>query len=169
MCGTEITDLSVTLDSIYPPSEEHDTEGCDSNFLQRLLLPIYPNWDSLHDTSGHPLHPDAVTDSQYRSIVFSIAPMTYYNGLASGNDDGAQMGERMMAFCVAQFFTGVDAEKLTTTLDAEFFAEVSAATVIAYSPTLGHDYVPGDPPWGQALVTPTNRNPSDWKWKVEYL
>ena len=186
--ATEYSAFDVLLDDIYPPSEEGDTEGCDSNFIQRLLVPCYPNWEDLHDNQGNPIYPDAVSDDDLKKIVFCVAPITYYNGLASGNgssnkknwklfigkdgkkhikkgDGPAQMGERMMAFCVAQFFMGVDAEKMTSNLDTEFFEEIAKPNVCVIAPNLGHDYMPGDPAWGQGLVDPGNWDPSKW-WRL---
>ena len=186
--ATEYSAFDVLLDDIYPPSEEGDTEGCDSNFIQRLLVPCYPNWEDLHDSQGNPIYPDAVSDDDLKKIVFCVAPITYYNGLASGNgssnkknwklfigkdgkkhikkgDGPAQMGERMMAFCVAQFFMGVDAEKMTSNLDTEFFEEIAKPNVCVIAPNLGHDYMPGDPAWGQGLVDPGNWDPSKW-WRL---
>ena len=160
--GTEFTNNNVLLNDIYPPSEHNDTEGCDSNFLQRLLLPIYPNWEDLHDSNGVPLYPDSVSDDDMKKIVFCVAPITYYNGLADGNDDGEQMGERMMAFCITQFFMGEDAEKMTSVLDTEFFSGIAQPNVSVVAPTLGHDYKPGDPAWGQGLVTAGNWKPEKW-------
>lgn len=163
--GTEFTDTSKLLRDIYPPTEENDTEGCDSNFLQRLLIPIYPNWEDLHDSNGNPIYPDAATDDDLKKIVFCVCPITYYDGLADGNDGGAQMGERMMAFCISQFFMGVEAEKLTSNLDTEFFAEIAKPNVSVIAPNLGHDYKPGDPAWGQGLVYAGNWDPSKW-WRL---
>ena len=186
--ATEYSAFDVLLDDIYPPSEEGDTEGCDSNFIQRLLVPCYPNWEDLHDSQGNPIYPDAVSDDDLKKIVFCVAPITYYNGLAAGNgssnkknwklfigkdgkkhikkgDGPAQMGERMMAFCVAQFFMGVDAEKMTSNLDTEFFEEIAKPNVCVIAPNLGHDYMPGDPAWGQGLVDPGNWDPSKW-WRL---
>lgn len=167
--GTEYSDYSIHQGAIYGPAEENDTEGCDSNFIQRLMVPLYPNWEDLHDDTGKPLYPDAVTDDQYKQIVFCLAPMTYYNAPESGNgsdftdDRPAQMGERQMAFCISQLFMGEDAEKITSAFDVEFFSDIAQPTISITAPNLGHDYKPGDPPWGQALVTPANSDPSHWQ------
>ena len=104
-----------------------------------------------------------MTEEDYKKIVFCVAPQTYYDGHGGGNTGhGTQLNERMMAFCISQFFMGEEAEKLTSNLDTEFFEQVRRPNVCIIGDDLGHDYRPGDPPWGEALVAAGNWDPYHW-------
>ena len=154
--GYEYDRKQYVLRDIYPPSEENDTEFCDSNFLQRLMLPIYPNWESLHDSTGKPLHPDAVTDEQYKKVIFCVAPMSYWD---AEHAFGHQCAERMMGFVINQFLMGEEAEKLTSNFDTEFFSgladPVTAITAdpgLAYNSRGGRQYHLGMDPTGMSAA-----------------
>ena len=155
------------LKDVYPYTEKYDTEPFDSNFMQRVLLPVYPNWESLH-SGGKPLHPDEVTEDQFKQIIFCIAPMTYWEPFY-GNEGNPkknyynQVGERMMAFCITAFYMGDRAEALVgKKFDNEFVEEITKSNVNIISDTAGHDFDPTQPPWGEALQHPENLI-GDWQ------
>ncbi len=164
--GTEYNQTGHLKD-VYPYTEKYDTEPFDSNFMQRVLLPVYPNWESLH-SGNKPLHPDEVTEDQFKQIIFCIAPMTYWEPFY-GNEGNPkknyynQVGERMMAFCITAFYMGDRAEALVgKKFDNEFISQITQSNANIISDTPGHDFDPTQPPWGEALQHPENLI-GDWQ------
>ena len=162
------------LKSVYPSTEENDDETFDSNFVQRFFIPIYPCWENLHDKYGNPIHPDVVTMKQYKEIVFTIAPMTYWEPWYGnkGNEKKKtcrQLGERMMGFCISQFFFGEKAEKLVgKAVDNEFIREVTDTNIEVQVDGPVHHFNPHDPPWGEAFQHQNNVHPGNWNANPDY-